>query len=219
MRAINTFWNWFQDNNQTIQNLINETPKNQKHILFWINKHLGYYCKEIDFLIVFPKNGNTKSKLIITANGNITYFRQVADLIDNAPQLRNWKFTAFIQSIQKINQIINELEQPYIIQEVTLKTNEPKFLPLKYDLQTNKIDIIIFVKNYHLYCDTKTLEQAIFIIMQDQRVGSSLYININFVQLKQLPKNYDLVRDFIHLYEFEIHLDKYRLKQNQAARF
>jgi hypothetical protein len=197
MRAINTFWNWFQDNNQTIQNLINETPKNQKHILFWINKHLGYYCKEIDFLIVFPKNGNTKSKLIITANGNITYFRQVADLIDNAPQLRNWKFTAFIQSIQKINQIINELEQPYIIQE----------------------DIIIFVKNYHLYCDTKTLEQAIFIIMQDQRVGSSLYININFVQLKQLPKNYDLVRDFIHLYEFEIHLDKYRLKQNQAARF
>jgi hypothetical protein len=64
MRAINTFWNWFQDNNKTIQNLINETPKNQKHISFWINKNLGYYCKEIDFILVFPNNN--KSKLITT---------------------------------------------------------------------------------------------------------------------------------------------------------
>jgi hypothetical protein len=85
MRAINTFWNWFQDNNQTIQNLINETPKNQKHISFWINKNLSYYCKEIDFMIVFPKIGNTKSELIITANNNPEYFNQVIDLVDNAP--------------------------------------------------------------------------------------------------------------------------------------
>ena len=82
MRAINTFWNWFQDNHHTIKNIINETPKNQKHIAFWINKNLSYYCKEIDFMIVFPKNGKTKSELIITANGSPEYFNQVINLVE-----------------------------------------------------------------------------------------------------------------------------------------
>lgn len=218
MRKINTFWNWFQDNNQTIKNLINETPKNQKHISFWMNKNLGYYCKEIDFMIVFPINRSTKSELIITANGNTEYFKQVVDLIDNAPQLRNWKFTAFIQSTERINKIINGLDQPYIIQELTIKTKEAKFLPIDHDPISTNIDTIIFLKDYNLYCNTKILKQAIFIIMHDLRVGSSLYHNISFVQLEQLPTSSDPVVDFIHLYEFEIHLENYSLKKNQFSR-
>ena len=85
MRKINTFWNWFQDNNQTIKNLSNETSKNQKHICFWLNRHLGYYCKELDFIIVFPKKEKEKAELIITANGNPEYFNQVVELINQAP--------------------------------------------------------------------------------------------------------------------------------------
>jgi hypothetical protein len=97
MRKINTFWNWFQDNNQTIKNLFNETPNNQKQICYWLNKQLGYYCKELDFMIVLPKKENQKAELIITAKGNPEYFSQVIKLIDKAPVLRYWKFTAFIQ--------------------------------------------------------------------------------------------------------------------------
>ncbi|MFV8351750.1 hypothetical protein [Flavobacterium sp. XS2P14] len=152
MKKINTFWNWFQDNNKTIQNLINEIPKNQKHICFWINKNLSYYCKEIDFIIVFPKNGNTKSELIITANGNPEYFNQVIDLIDNAPQLKNWKFTAFIQPTERIDKIIDGFDEPYIFHEITLKASELKFKYLDFDENTNKWDIIIFLKNYTLQC-------------------------------------------------------------------
>lgn len=213
MRKINTFWNWFQDNNQAIKSLINETPKNQKHITFWIKKNLGYYCKEIDFIIIFPKNNTAKTELIITANGNSEYFKQVVDLIDNAPQLRNWKFTAFLQSTEKINKIINGLDQPYIIQELTIKTNEAKFLPIDYNLKTNKIGTMIFLKNYNLYCDTKILDQAIFLIMQHQQVGSELYHNISFVQLshpsdherpKEIPNN---IEELIELYELQLYID------------
>jgi hypothetical protein len=204
MRAINTFWNWFQDNNQTIKNLINETPKNQKHISFWINKNLNYYCKEIDFMIVFPKVGNTKSELIITANGNPEYFNQVIDLVDNAPQLKSWKFTAFIQPTDRIDKIIEGFDEPYIFHEITLKASELKFLTLDYHEETQKFDIIVFLKNYNLYCDTKTLEQAIFIIMQDILGENSLFQNINFVQLAQMPDNNE---ELIHLYDFLMFLD------------
>jgi hypothetical protein len=206
MRAINTFWNWFQDNNQTIKNLINETPKNQKHISFWINKNLSYYCKEIDFMIVFPKIGNTKSELIITANGNPEYFNQVIDLVDNAPQLKNWKFTAFIQPIERIDKTIDGLDEPYIFHEITLKASELKFLTLDYDEKTQKFDIIVFLKNYNLYCDTKTLEQAIFIIMQDILGENSLFQNINFVQLAQMPDNEE---DLIYLYDLQSYIDPF----------
>lgn len=204
MKSINTFWNWFQDNNQTIQNLISETPENQKHISFWISKNLSYYCKEIDFIIVFPKQPNNKTELIITANGNPEYFNQVIDLVDNAPHLKNWKFTAFIQPIERIDKIINGFDEPYIFQEITLKASELKFLTLDYDEKTQKFDIIVFLKNYNLYCDTKTLQQAIFIIMQDILGENSLFQNINFVQLAQIPDNDE---ELIHLYDFQMFID------------
>lgn len=205
MRAINTFWNWFQDNNQTIKKLINETPLNQKHISFWLSKNLSYYYKEIDFILVFPiNNNNNKSELIITANGNPQFFEQVLNLVDNAPQLKDWKFTAFIQPTDRIEEIMKGLDEPYIFQEITLKASELIFLPVEYHEVSHKVDIVVFLKSYNLYCDTKTLQQAIFIIMQDILGEKSLYQNINFVQLAQMPDNRD---GLIQLYDFQLFLD------------
>jgi len=48
---------------QKIKNFINETPKSQKHMSYWINKHLGYYCKEIDFMIVFSKHSKGQNRI------------------------------------------------------------------------------------------------------------------------------------------------------------
>jgi hypothetical protein len=201
MRKINTFWNWFQDNNQTIKNLINETPLNQKHISFWISKNLSYYCKEIDFLIVFPKKGNTKSELIITANGNPDYFSPVINLVDNAPQLRNWKFTAFIQPTERIEEIMNDLDKPYIFQDIILKTSDLKFLALDYDDEKSKLDLIVYLNNYTLHCSNKTLEQAIFIIT-DVLEHYSMKKNVNFVQLAQTDDNEDGI---VYLYDSQLY--------------
>ena len=54
--------------------------------------------------------------------------------------------------------------------------------------------------------------------MQHLRLENSLFPNINFVQLEQLPKSSDPAIDYTRLNEFEIQLDSYTLKQNQAAR-
>lgn len=221
MRKINTFWNWFQDNNKTIQNLINENPQNQKHITFWMNKNLGYYCKEIDFIMIFPKNNTDKTELIITANGNPDYFGQVINLVDKAPLLRKWKFTAFIQPTERINEIINGLDEPYMFKEISLKASDPKFLSLDYDEKTAKYDIIVFLKNYNLYCDTKTLKQAIFIILQNSIAENSQFQNMNFVQLarpnnreqsQELPNN---IEELIELYELQLYIDS--LNNNQKC--
>ncbi|CAD0006045.1 hypothetical protein [Flavobacterium salmonis] len=209
MRKINTFWNWFQDNNQTIKNLSSENPKNQKHICFWLNRHLGFYCKELDFMIVLPKEEKQKAELIITANGNPEYFEQVVQLVNNATVLRNWKFTAFIQPTENIEKIIEGLDEPYVFPEITIKSSKIKFQPLNYDEESKKLDIIIYLKNYNIHCCTKTWQQAIYIILQDVLGEKSPHQNINFVQLAKMPKQ---VEELIELYELQFYIDEINKK-------
>lgn len=207
MRKINTFWNWFQDNNQTIKNLINETPINQKNCIFWLNKHLHYYCNEIDFILVFPKKTNEKTELIITANGNPDYFKKINELIDHAPSLRTWKFIAFIQPMEDIDRIIEKLDSPYIFKDITIKASEIMFLPLNCDENFKKLDIIVYLKNYNIQCDTKNWKQALYFIMQNIFGEKLIYENINFVQLAQLPDNN---HDLIYLYDLQSYLDTFK---------
>ncbi|MGG7036013.1 MAG: hypothetical protein ACI7YS_12575 [Flavobacterium sp.] len=155
-------------------------------------------------MIVFPKQGSQKTELIITANGNPEYFNQVIELIDKAPALKHWKFTAFIKPTENIEKIIQGLDEPYIFQEITIKTSEIKFLPLNYDEETKKLDIIIYLKNCNIHCNTKTWKQAIFIILQDLLGEKSLYQNINFVQLAQMTGNNN---ELIEIYELQLYID------------
>jgi hypothetical protein len=206
MRAINTFWNWFQDNNKTIQNLITETPKNQKHISFWIDRHLGYYCKGLDFIIIFPKKNTGKTELIITANGNPEYFNKLIQLIDNAPILKNWKFTAFIQPVEDIEKVMDGLDKPYIFQDINLKASELKFRTINYDVNSKKLDIVIYFKQFSILCNSKSLNQVIFIILQELLGEKSLYQNINLIHLAQMPDNED---DLIYLYDLQSYIDTF----------
>ena len=152
MRKINTFWNWFQDNNQTIKNFINETPKSQKQISHWIKHRLGFYSKELDYMIIFPKKPTEKTELIITANGNPEYFTRVTELIKHAPVLKHWKFTAFIQPTVHIEKIIDGLDEPYVFQEITIKTSEINFVQLAC-LPTNTEELIELY-DLQFYIDT-----------------------------------------------------------------
>jgi hypothetical protein len=155
-------------------------------------------------MIVFPKKPIQKTELIITANGNPEYFTQVIELIKHAPVLKHWKLTAFIQPTENIDKIMDGLDEPYVFQEITIKTSDIKFLPLAYNEKTKKLDIRIYLKNYNIHCDTKTWNQAIYIIIQDLLGEKASYQNINFVQLAQMPSNNN---ELIELYDLQFYID------------
>lgn len=206
MRKINTFWNWFQDNNQTIKSLNNETIEKQEHILFWINKQLGYYCKEIDFIIIFPNTTEDKTEFTITCNGNPEYFNQVIALIDHAPKLRAWKFTAILLLSQ-----VERRDIP-IFSDITLKSNDSKFLSLDYNKNAEKVNIFIQLKNKKIICNTKTFSQVIVLISQDQLSEVIVYKNNTLVQLPQEPQENT---QSIQLYDLET-LTEILNKQNNT---
>lgn len=134
-----------------------------------------------------PNNANAKSELIITANGNPDNFRKVIDLVDSPTKLRTWKFSAFIKPSEEINELMEDLDEPYIVREISLKAKDLKFLSLEYDVEIQKVDIIIYLKNHNIQCDTKTWSQALFIIMQNLFKEKYLHQHIKFVQLAQMP--------------------------------
>jgi hypothetical protein len=207
MKQITTFWSWFQDNHHSFKNLIHETPETQKTILFWMHKNLGYYSRELDFILVFPKNKKDKTEFIITSKGNPDYFHQVIDLIDKAPALRTWKFTAFIKPCQAIELALSRLDNPYIIPDISLKKTNSIFTPLNPHKTSQKQNIMIYLKNDQVLCNNESLNQAIFIILQDLMGKNILYQKINLVQLANLPDTEE--ENLIHFCDLQVFIDNY----------
>jgi hypothetical protein len=206
MKKINNFWNWFLDNQLTIKNILNESPVNQESVCYWIMQNLNYYCNEIDFILVFPNNNSNKTEFIITSNGNPEYFKQVIALVDSAPILKTWKFTAFITTNETIEKRLNRLDQHYIIQDIKMKDDLSKHIPIKLENHSKKQTIYIYLKNYTIHCSNKTLDQTIYFILKEIFGGIFLYETINFVQLAQSAEQEILI---IHLYELQVYLDGY----------
>lgn len=204
MKTITLFWDWFRFNEKTLANLTKEKPKVQKLFMFWLDKHLHNYSEGLDCIIMLPEKPGGKLKLVISANGDPNYFDLVKALSKCAPHLPNWEITAFIQPSTDIDEMESGLDKPYVFKDITLKASELKFMPFEYESE-KKIDMIVYLKDFTVHCNNKNLLQVIYIIMQDIIGEKSLYENVNFVELAQLPEQEDC--ELIYLYELQQYLD------------
>jgi hypothetical protein len=205
MRTIKLFWEWFYCNEITLRTLRTQNVKIQKVFIYWLDRHLHNYCEGLDCIIMFPEKEDDKLQLIISANGNPEYFEQVVTLAEHAPYFKNWKIVPFIQPSQDINQMEVGLDKPYVFKDIILKASDLKFRPFEYENE-KKIDMIVYLKDFTVHCKNKNLLQVVFIIMQDLLGEKSLYQNINFVELAQMPEQGNA--EMIHLYELQYYLDE-----------
>jgi ribosome-associated translation inhibitor RaiA len=210
MKQTTIFWNWFIDNHHTIKNLQNHSPENQETICYWIKQNLNYYCRKIDFIIVFPKRSMDQFEFIITSRGNHKLFKQVIDLVDNAPVIKTWKFTAFITSKETIEKRINKLDQPFIVQDINLKEDKLKSIPITLKKYGKKQTIHIHLKNHTIRCSNKILYQAILTIVEKISRNTILFENIYLVQLPQRPGEQKVL---IRLFELQEYVNSFNLKQ------
>ena len=211
MKSITLFWDWIRYNEQTLRNLRNEKPAVQKMFIYWLDKHLHNYCEQIESILMFPANENEPTQLVISASGNPLYFVQVTTMIENSPKLRNWKFVAFIQPSQDIDEMEAGLDKPYVFKDIIVKASELKFMPFEYE-GNRKIDMIVYLKNFTVHCTNKNLLHVVFIIMQDILGEQSMYENVNFVELAQMPENE--ANELIYLYDLQFYLDQISKSNN-----
>lgn len=204
MKTTTTFWNYFTTNQKTIANIQNEPDSTYKKINTELERRLKNYCHHLDYLLFFPKKNGEKPQIIITANGNPLYFSYVENLVKAAPKIKNWDIKAFLQPSSKIEKMKQGLDEPYIFCDLVLKTSELKFAPLNPDDQKKKLDVIVYLKDYTIYCENKILLEAVFMILYDLLGEKSMYENLNFVQLGQMPEDSN---NLIELYELQFYID------------
>lgn len=211
-KATTLFWKWFLEHKNKLKNLMSLDHKQQKHYLFWLDWHLQFYFPGLEYIIIFPKVNKKKTQLMLSAKGKKEFFHMAIELEKTAPQLWDWKFTALIQPRQDIEDIEAGIDEPYIFQDITLKTSELKFIPFEYDGE-KKIDMIIYLKNFTIYSHNKNLPTLIKIMLQDLLGEKSMAATINFVQLAQMPEQED--DELIYLFDLQFYLDEINNQRNQ----
>jgi hypothetical protein len=203
LRQIKSFWNWFEANEMQILEAFTQNIEHDETFKI-LNKKLNYVSKRIGFILIGSKSKTAKIKLIITAHGYKKLFPKVNGLIKNAPKLNNWEFQAFIQPKIDLEVFKQGMDKPYIFQDFELKTSELYFKPLEFNTFKKNMKIVVYLKNYKYHFDNDSIDEAVYIIIQDLIGEENFKKTIDLVQLAQLPEN---PKNLVHLYELQEYID------------
>ncbi|MBD1394408.1 hypothetical protein [Mucilaginibacter glaciei] len=134
---VKEFWNWFVANHLDYERLDQLKNESRDDLLDKFEIQLHKYCDQLYFEIGGEPDGSIE--LIITAEGNIEYFKTVENLIACAPDVPNWEFIAFKPQVK------GHFKAEW--GPIELDTNSLCFNP------SNKSDelgiaIIVYVKDY-----------------------------------------------------------------------
>lgn len=173
--SASAFWKWFEANNSAYSFINEVEPAVKEALLDELLYNLHIYCNKLYFEI----GGN--QELIITAEGNITYFESVIDLISSAPKINDWTFIAFIPA--------RDVEYDINYEDVNLVSKEIWFEPLEHPDKPDAIGIKLYTANYELIKDSKFLDAAINKLAESM-IGEKLFaLHIDYVGIDQLPDN------------------------------
>ncbi len=189
MESITSFWNYVSSNQYQLKSLRYQKPRTQKVIMSHFEQRLRAYSKGVAFVIVYPKHDYGVHQLIITADGNPKYFKQVEALVEHAPKLKGWQFVAFIQPAQNYDILEAGLDKPYVYKGISVKASELRFMGI--EAEGEKFDLFIFVNNLDISPHNADLRYVVFLIVQDILGEKCLFKHIGCVTLDHMPAEED----------------------------
>ncbi|MEO8150857.1 MAG: hypothetical protein ABI723_24705 [Bacteroidia bacterium] len=92
VKSYEDFWNWFHKNEKTFFNVVKEHSNIEKDFFYKLSPKLNE-IKDGFFYLTGMYDDNT-AELIITADGTIKNIVFAEELVNEAPKIEGWKFTA-----------------------------------------------------------------------------------------------------------------------------
>lgn len=133
------FWTWFQQNERTFFNVIKRQADINKDFFDHLSPKLDQ-LKDGFFYLTGMYNDNI-AELVLTPDGNVKNIVFVEELVEAAPTLSNWKFTALKPALDIKDVCINMAGLVFDKDSLSFYSNDHKDFP-------DEIDITIIHRNF-----------------------------------------------------------------------
>jgi hypothetical protein len=177
------FWNWFQENERTFFNAV----KNQKNIEKVFFEKLSPKLTELKegyFYLTGMYDDNT-AELVMTADGNIKNIVFVEELIEHAPKIDGWKFTAHKPAMDIESVEINLAGYKFNSENLFFYSND-------YSLYPDEIDICV-IHNEQTEENKQQIGNGTYIFL-DNYLGELDFLNnidnLNIISKQEAEKEF-----------------------------
>jgi hypothetical protein len=175
--SINHFWEWFKKHHHEF---LEPDTKSKDDIDYWtkeLDTLLHKYHKSLNFIIEWE---NEMATLTISAGGNRKFFKQVDDLIDEAPEIPGWMYNALMPP-GRIDYVVDNLTKAA---DVDPKEFRFSFLKPK----NNRAELVVFHPSYTPENDIPIFElvdQIVFNMLGERSFG----YNINTIDVTHISNS------------------------------
>ena len=172
------FWSWFNDNNSRYYYLNQHSREIKEQLLTVFENKLHEYCDRLYFEI--GGRPNEAQELIISAGGNVKFFKKAEKLVNESPQITDWQITA-LKPAMGIN-------FKSVYEGLELDPQKAWFLPLISEKVKNRLALRLYFENYEADDENRFLNGSYQII--DTILGEkSASLDIDFLEVDKLPLN------------------------------
>jgi len=177
IKSYSDFWNWFQENEKTFFKVVKNEKNIEKDFFDKLSPKLAQ-LKDGYFYLTGMYNDNT-AELILTADGNTKSIVFVEELVEQAPKINGWKFTALKPAIDNENFAINMAGYKFDSENLFFYSNDYADYP-------DEIDISL-VHNELTEENKEQIENGIYIYLENY-LGELDFLN-NIDNLKFISRN------------------------------
>lgn len=166
IKSYSEFWNWFKKNEKTFFNLVKSQKDIEKGFFDKFSSKLAE-LKDGYFYLTGMYDDNTV-ELIFTADGNTNNIVFIEELVDEAPKIKGWKFTALKPAIDIENIAINMAGYEFDSDNLFFYSND-------YSEYPDEIDITV-IHNEWREENKQKIESGTYIFL-DNYLGELEFVN------------------------------------------
>jgi len=137
---IQDFWNWFVKHERTFFQIVKNSDHIDQNFFSKLSPKIDALRKELYFLT--GMYSDDIAELVITPDGVVKNIAFVEALIDAAPSLPNWKFTALKPAIEDMEKF------KISMYGFSFDINEMHFYPIEHIYRPDDVDIVITHPEY-----------------------------------------------------------------------
>ena len=156
IKTYSDFWNWFQENEKDFYNVVKLNKDIEKNFFDKLSPKLNQLRE--GFFYLTGMYDKSTAELIITADGIIKNFVFVEEIINSAPVITGWKFTAHKPADGKGFKISMDGSE--------FSTKNLHFYPNDNSNFPDKIDITVIYDDYNEK-DNETITNGVYIYLDN----------------------------------------------------